>query len=58
MMGLLLILTLSSVVAAVLGGLLRQGSNRMTFIVLSVAAPMGLMIALSLWQQIRRIGRR
>ena len=51
---LLLIMALISVAAAVFGGLARGGVRQRTLLILALVAPMGVMIAMSLWVEWRR----
>lgn len=58
---LLLVVTLLSIAAALLGHLLRQGADSSTsglFVLLAAAAPMGLMILISVGQLVARTLRR
>lgn len=52
MMGLML---LFSVLAAVFGGMIQGGRQQQTFVVIGVAAPMGLMILISIGHQVARV---
>ncbi|MCA9247093.1 MAG: hypothetical protein KDA42_08265 [Planctomycetales bacterium] len=54
----LLIMTLLSVAAATVGGLAQGGFRRQTLMIMGLVAPVGIMIALSLWIEIRRRWRR
>ena len=58
---LLLVITLFSVASALLGHLLREGADSTTtalFLLLACAAPMGLMIAVSVAQYLAELLRR
>ena len=52
----MLLTALLAVAAAVFGGLARGGIRQRTLVIVSLAAPVGIMIGLSLWVQWR--GRR
>jgi membrane protein DedA with SNARE-associated domain len=49
---------LFSVLAAVLGGLIQGGRQQQTFVVIGVAAPMGVMILMSIVYQIGRLMKK
>ena len=51
---LLLIMTLLCIPLAVYGGLMRGGRQRQVFLLFAIAAPMGLMILLGLYDQFVR----
>lgn len=51
---LLILMAMVSVAAAVLGGMLRGGPDRYIYVVLGIAAPMGVMILVSVGSQVMR----
>ncbi len=55
---LLLLMLIASVLAAILGGLLQGGARRQIFILLGIAAPVGLMILLGLFDALRQLWNR
>ncbi len=53
----MMLMLLMAVMAAVFGGLQRGGVGRPTYVVLGIAAPVGVMLLLSLWLRLANFWR-
>ena len=51
----MVVMLLIAVAAAVYGGLVRGGTDRLTFLVIGAAAPVGVMILLELYRKVMRM---
>lgn len=50
--GLMMLTMVMAVMAAVLGGLLNEGARRQNFVLIGIAAPIGVMVLASLWYHV------